>query len=96
MIEHGIRDAAAWLDFEKPGWEQLVDTHTLNMVFNCILDQAFREEAQRDRGDLRGFLWSVDRYDSQWLGRISQGGFAMGKGYWIQEIAARRAAPTAP
>lgn len=81
-LDQQIEDGTAWLDDNAPGWEWKIDTETLSMVNNCVLDQVFSDLEERAFdviADVKGLAW------------ITEHGFStMGRDLWIDAINARR------
>lgn len=98
-IESAVTRAAKKLDKIKPGWENLIDTQTLDIFQcdKCVLGQVFEEEANRE-GYLTGYHLGMNRLWDQLFNGGTGVAFSDTRGHdqWVQEINARREAAQVP
>lgn len=83
-----VQNGAEWFNDTKPSWLSLVDTDTLDMGSNCMLDQVFAEEA-RLNDQPNGFLWATREYRTDPAFDVSELGFGTGTGLrqaWLRLI----------
>lgn len=63
-LETAVRNGAAWLDENHPGWETKIDLSELNMVScsSCVIGQAVGDYYQT----ISNAAADVDMYDETW------------------------------
>ena len=90
--EQAVADGAAWLEEVRPGSLGLIDLDSLDMLFNCVLDQVFDAEKG---GHETGFGWALANFPTD-LGtdkfiELGFGGYESVGDEWRRFITERRA-----
>src|SRR6476661_1172261 len=93
-VRQSVRSAARVLDFEIPGWEDRVNTETLDIADckNCILGQLFAEEGQfhvdRYGHALTGYQYAVENREDIVFrdGLINAYTSPSATAFWVEEI----------